>query len=155
MLLVHLRTAGDGCVDERENLNAATAAHSADGVLDLWSENTAARLNDSSDIILLRNNAGDILDAFMYAEEGTLEWKKGALTFAGQAVAAGIYDGEEVSEAAVNKSTTSLKSFTRLDAEALQSAVKAGGEYPYPVKNNKSLWKVMSVSPGVLSSGTL
>lgn len=155
VILVHVRTAGDGCVDERENLNAATAAFSADGVLDLWSENTEARFNDTADVILLRNNAGDILDAFMYADEKTVEWKKGALTFAGQAVAAGIYEGEEISEAAVNKSTTSLKSFTRQDAQALQSAVKAGESYSYPVKNNKSLWQVMSVSPGVLSSGTL
>jgi hypothetical protein len=155
VFLVHLRTAGEGCVDERENLNEATAAHSADGVLDLWAENTEARFNDGADVILLRNSAGDILDAFMYADEKTLEWKKGAVTFAGQAVAAGIYDGEEVSEAVVNKSTTSLKSFTRLDAQAMQDAVKAGEKYSYPVKNKKSLWKVESVSPGLLSSGTL
>ncbi len=155
VFLVHLRTAGEGCVDERENLNEATAAHSADGVLDLWAENTEARFNDSADVILLRNSAGDILDAFMYADEKTLEWKKGAVTFAGQAVAAGIYEGEEVSEAVVNKSTTSLKSFTRLDAQAMQDAVKAGEKYSYPVKNKKSLWKIESVSPGLLSGGTL
>ena len=91
----------------------------------------------------------------MYADEKTLEWKKGAVIFAGQAVAAGIYDGEEISEAVLNKSTTPLKSFTRLDAEALQNAVKAGEQYTYPVKNNKSLWKVETVSPGLLSAEPL
>lgn len=155
VFLVHLRTAGEGCIDERENLNEATAAHSADGILDLWSDNIEARFNDNADVILLRNSACDILDAFMYADEKTQEWKKGALIFAGQAVAAGIYDGEEISEAVLNKSTTSLKSFTRQDAEALQNAVKAGEQYTYPVKNNKSLWKVETVSPGLLSAGTL
>ena len=155
VFLVHLRTAGQGCVDERENLSEASAAHSADGILDLWSENTEARFNDSADVILLRNSAGDILDVFMYADEKTLEWKKDAVTFAGQAVAAGIYDGEEISEAVLNKSTTSLKSFHRLDAKAIQDAVKNGEAYTYPVKNNKSLWKVETVSPGLLSSGTL
>ena len=151
IFLVHPRTAGTGCVDERENLDEATGEHSAPGILDLWAENTVARYNDNSDVIILKNGTtGAVLDAFMYADANTLEWKKGALAFAEQAVAAGVYESAELAEAALNKGTTPLKSFTRLDAAALRESVLAGESYSYPIKNSASLWEVKAVSPGTL-----
>lgn len=151
IFVVHLRTVGEGCVDERENLDEATAAHSVPGGLDLWSENTVARYNDSADVIILRNGtSGAVLDAFMYADDKTLEWKKGPQVLAEQAAAAGVYETGELSEAALNKSTTPLKSFTRLDAGELREAVLAGEAYTYPVKNFAANWTVTTVSPGTL-----
>ena len=151
IFLVHLRTVGEGCVDERDNLDEASGAHSAGAVLDLWSENTVARYNDSADVIVLRNGtSGELLDAFMYADEKTLEWKTGPLLLAQQAVAAGIYESGEVAEAALNKSTTPLRSFTRKNTAQLREDLLAGQPYSYPVKNSATDWSVEPVSPGTL-----
>lgn len=144
VFLVHLRTAEEGCVNETgDNLNEASAPYSAAGVRDLWSENTTARFNDSSDVILLRNgNLGGsaagtaILDAFMYAAEDAVEWKKGTADFARAAVEAGIYESDEISEATSSKGATYAKSFHRVNVnESL---------------TNGNSWELGAVSPGAL-----
>ena len=151
IFVVHLRTAGEGCVDERDNLDEATAPHSAVGILDLWSDNTSARFNDNADVIVLKNGtSGAVLDALMYADANTLEWKKSALILAEQAVRAGVYESTELSEAALNKGTTPLKALTRLDAEQLRDGVLAGEAYVYPLKNSAENWSVKAASPGTL-----
>ncbi len=151
IFIVHLRTAGSGCVDERENFDEATAPHSVPGVLDLWSDNTGARLNDNADVIILQNGiSGIILDAFMYADAKTQEWKAGPGEFAVKAAAAGVYETGDVSEAALCSGVTPLKSFKRKDAGLLREAVLAGEEYVYPVRNSGELWEVEPVSPGTM-----
>ena len=131
IFLVHLRTVGDGCVDERADFDEATAPHSVAGVLDLWSENTGARLNDSADVVLLRNGvSGQVLDAFMYADAKTLEWKAGPAEFAAKAAAAGVYETGDVSEATLCAGLTPLKSFQRSGPDAE--------------------WEVAAVTPGTL-----
>ena len=129
VFIVHLRTVGEGCVDERENLDEATAPHSVAGVLDLWSENTGARFNDSADVILLQNGiSGEVLDAFMYADSKTLEWKAGPAAFAAKAAAAGVYETGSVGEATLCSGLTPLKSFQRSgpDSEWVVAAVTPG-----------------------------
>ena len=129
IFLVHLRTVGDGCVDERENFSEATAPHSVEGVLDLWSDNTGARLNDNADVVLLQNGiSGQVLDAFMYADAKTLEWKAGPAEFAVKAAAAGVYETGDVSEATLCSGLTPLKSFQRdgPDGEWLVAPVTPG-----------------------------
>ena len=152
VFLVHLRTSGDGCVNElEEDLNAATAPHSAKGIRDLWSENTAARLNDSSDVIILRNSISDkLLDAFMYAVEDEVEWKKGRSELARAAVEAGIYSTGDISEAVLNVKTSPLKSFSRLDANDIRSLALSGQSYEYPVRAAVDNWVVKETSPGML-----
>ena len=152
VFLVHLRTSGDGCVNElEEDLNAATAPHSAKGIRDLWSENTAARLNDSSDVIILRNSISDkLLDAFMYAVEDEVEWKKGRSELARAAVEAGIYSTGDISEAVLNVKTSPLKSFSRLDANDIRSLALSGQSYEYPVRAAVDNWVVKETSPGTL-----
>ena len=152
VFLVHLRTSGDGCVNElEEDLNAATAPHSAKGIRDLWSENTAARLNDSSDVIILRNSISDkLLDAFMYAVEDEVEWKKGRSELARAAVEAGIYSTGDISEAVLNVKTSPLKSFSRLDANDIRSLALSGQPYEYPVRAAVDNWVVKETSPGTL-----
>lgn len=77
IVAVHLRSAGGGCVDELgDDLSLSSAFDSADGVRDLWDENTASRLNDSADIVVLRNSFdGSLVDTVPYAKTGTAQWK--------------------------------------------------------------------------------
>ena len=151
VFLVHLRSAGEACVDERENLDEAGAPHSADGILDLWSDNTSARLHDSADVILLRNGVnGNIFDAFMYADAKSLEWKTGPAEYAAKAAAAGIYETGDVSEAALCSGLSPLKSFKRINAVEIQESLMDGEEFEYPLRNSGDLWEVGPVTPGSL-----
>ncbi len=151
VFIAHLRTVAEGCVDEREDFDEAKAPHSAAGILDLWSENTSARLHDNADVIVVRNGvSGLLLDAFMYADVKTLEWKSRPAEFAAKAAAAGIYETGDVSEAVLCSGVSPLKSFKRTDAEVLCEAVLAGEDYVYPVRNSGDLWEVGPVTPGTL-----
>ena len=151
VILVHLRTTGEGCISETDDLNEATAPHSCQNVLDLWSENTAACLNDKNDVIILRNGPENkIVDAFMYAEEAATEWKKGALTFAEAACEAGIYETADITEACSSKGVSPLQSFQRKNANELKAAALDGTLEEYPVKNSAEFWKVASAKPGEL-----
>ncbi len=152
VFLVHLRTSGDGCINELDdNLNAATAPHYANGIRDLWSENTSARLNDETDVVVIRDSiSGSILDAFIYAAEDAVELKKGRGELARLAVEAGIYVNGDLSEAVLNIKTSPLKSFTRLNASQLRSQALSGQDFEYPVKANVENWTIKTVSPGTL-----
>ncbi len=151
IILLHLRTAGEGCVSESDDLDEATAPHSCKGVRDIWSENDGACLNDKSDVIILRNGPEEkIIDAFMYAEEGSESWKKGCLTFADAAVAAGIYSSSDISEACSSKGVSPLKSFQRKDAAELKAGALSAAIENYPLENNSEFWEVASASPGTL-----
>ena len=152
LIMVHLRTVGEGCVNELgENLDEATAPYAVSGVRDLWSENTTARYNDDSDVIILRNSATEsVLEAFMYAVEDASEWKKGPVVLAKEAAAAGIYDGEGIEYAAINYKTTPKKSFIRLDASQILSDILEGNDYVYPINQCAENWEVGNVTPGTL-----
>ena len=152
LIMVHLRTVGEGCVNELgENLDEATAPYAVPGVRDLWSENTTARYNDDSDVIILRNSATEsVLEAFMYAVEDASEWKKGPVVLAKEAAAAGIYDGEGIEYAAINYKTTPKKSFIRLDASQILSDILEGNDYVYPINQCAENWEVGNVTPGTL-----
>ena len=157
VFIVHLRSAGNGCITEEDNLNASTAAHSGKNVRDIWSENTKARLSDNSDIVVVRNGVdGSILDAFMYAAESATEWGKGMTLLAEEVVESGIYEEGSVFEAEVNSGMGSVaqKSFNRIDAEELQQKALAG-EFEseaaeYPVKQKPDNWVIKNVTPGTL-----
>ena len=152
LIMVHLRTVGEGCVNELgENLDEATAPYAVPGVRNLWSENTTARYNDDSDVIILRNSATEsVLEAFMYAVEDASEWKKGPVVLAKEAAAAGIYDGEGIEYAAINYKTTPKKSFIRLDASQILSDILEGNDYVYPINQCAENWEVGNVTPGTL-----
>jgi len=152
IILVHLRSTGESCVNELgDNTSLASAPYSVDGIRDLWSENTVARFNDNADVILLRNGEkGPVLDAFMYASESMTEWKKGADAYARLAVEAGIYPSAEITEASVNQGSSYAKSFHRLNAAQFRSLVLNGDEYEYPVRVNADSWGVGPVTEGTL-----
>ena len=157
VFLVHLRSAGSGCITETEDLNESTALYSGKNVRDIWADNTKARLNDSADVIIVRNSIdGTILDALMYATEETAEWGKGTASLAEEVVAAGIYESEEISEVELNSGlgSSAIKSFCRTDAAALQKRCLEEADdlepLEYPVKRTASTWAVMNVSAGTL-----
>ena len=157
IFLVHLRSAGSGCITETEDLNESTALYSGKNVRDIWADNTKARLNDSADVIIVRNSIdGTILDALMYATEETAEWGKGTASLAEEVVAAGIYESEEISEVELNSGlgSSAIKSFCRTDAAALQKRCLEEADdlepLEYPVKRTASTWAVMNVSAGTL-----
>lgn len=157
VFIVHLRSAGSGCITETEDLNESTALYSGKNVRDIWVDNTKARLNDSADVIIIRNSIdGTILDALMYATEDTAEWGKGTASLAEDVVAAGIYESEEISEVELNSGlgSSAIKSFCRTDAAALQKRCLEETDdlepLEYPVKRTASTWAVMNVSAGTL-----
>ena len=153
VFLVHLRSAGSGCINESENLNASTALYSGKNVRDIWSDNTKARLSDNTDIVLVKNSVdGSILDAFMYAAEDASEWGKGMLTLAEEVTVSGIYESSDICDVEVNSGLGSVaaKSFTRNDALEIQQRVLNGEEIEYPVKRKADNWEVKAVSPGLL-----
>lgn len=157
IFLVHLRSAGSGCITETEDLNESSALYSGKNVRDIWADNTKARLNDSADVIIIRNSIdGKILDALMYATEETAEWGKGTAFLAEEVVAAGIYESEEISEVELNSGlgSSAIKSFCRTDAAALQKRCLEEADdlepLEYPVKRTASTWAVMNVSAGTL-----
>ena len=79
IIIVHLRSAGEGCISELDdNLNLSTATYSADGIRDIWSGNKdGSRLNDNTDILLLRNSStGTIVDALLYAKSTYENWQQ-------------------------------------------------------------------------------
>lgn len=150
IITVHLRTAGEGCVNEEgDDLSLATAAFSTDGVRDLWSENTTARYHDTSDVIILKNVvSGAVMDAIFYAAETDEEWKSGPGEFAKLAEKAGVYGTDDISEAVSSKGCSPLKSFHRVGAVAAYKKVKAGGKVALPMVNDSASWVISAVSPG-------
>ncbi len=152
VFLLHLRTVGEGCVNEiEEDLNLATAPHSAEGIRDLWSENTTARFNDSSDVIILRDTVNDIiLDAVMYAAADAVEWKSAVEEYALEAEASGVYASSLISSATCSKGLTTLKSLTRTDASDILSLVEGGPEYDFPFMVDEASWTISPCSPGAI-----
>lgn len=79
IVIVHLRSAGRGCISELDdNLNLSSATYSVDGIRDIWSGNKdGSRFNDNADIILIRNPAtGVIIDALPYAKSTYETWQQ-------------------------------------------------------------------------------
>lgn len=154
ILLVHLRSVGEGCVNEiTDDLDAAEAPHSAEGIRDLWSENTSARLNDKTDVVILRDTVNNqVLDAVMYCSSDTSEWNANTGAFALEAVEAGIYTGTELSNAASSQGVTTLKSLCRVNAGELYQLVMndVEEEYDFPFISDEGCWVVQGVSPGRL-----
>jgi len=153
VFLLHLRSAGSGCITETDNLNESSALYSGKNVRDIWSDNTKARLNDSSDIIIIRNSIdSSILDAFMYATADTTEWGKKLPVYAAEVEASGIYESTDPCDVEVNSGLGSVaaKAFCREDAKELQQRVLAGEELEYPVKRQEENWVIKAVNPGVL-----
>lgn len=154
VFLVHLRTVGEGCVNEDgDDLSLATAPHSAEGIRDLWSDNTTARLHDTADVIILRDTVhGVVMDAVMYAAPDSTEWKSAVGEYAIEASLSGVYASSQISSASSSTGLTPLKSLTRTNAAEIRDFVMAdsGGDWDFPFKSDESTWVVEACTPGTL-----
>ena len=154
IILLHLRTVGEGCVNEDgDDLTLASAPHSAAGIRDLWSENTSSRFNDNSDVIILKDTVnGIIMDAVMYAPLDATEWKSSIADYAQLVYQAGAYDSEDITSASISKGCTTLKSLTRCDCKDIyENIVRENNEdYDFPFVSDENSWQVTAVSPGYL-----
>lgn len=152
IILVHLRTVGDGCISEEgDDLDLASAPHSKDGIRDLWLDSSLAHFNDSSDVVILRNSVDNsIIDGLMYAEDDASEWKSSVAEYAFLMVEAGIYDSADISAASSSKGCTPQRSLTRKEIDLIYSRLMNGEEIELPVISDEDSWAVMQASPGVL-----
>lgn len=153
IILVHPRSAGEGCINEAgDDLNLALAPHSAEGIRDFWSDKTDSHYNDSSDIIILRDTVNlCIMDAVMYAAEDAVEWKSALADVALEVELSGIYDSADISSASSSKGCTALKSLTRQNsAELLNFVLNSEEDYEFPFHSDEASWAVAACSPGRL-----
>lgn len=152
VLLFHLRTAGDGCISELEDdLNLSSGTYSAAGVRDLWSSNTVARFNDTSDVIFIEDKStGTIIDGLMYAGEGCESWKDNVAVYAKRLYEQGIWYTEDISGAVLNNGTSHTKSFHRLCGAEILKKLEAGEEIELPLCSDEDSWKIGDVSHGTL-----
>lgn len=152
ILLVHLRTIGDGCISEEgDDLDLATAPHSRNGIRDLWLDTSLAHFNDSSDVILLRNSVDNtIIDGLMYAADEATEWKASVAEYAQVLVDAGIYSSPDISGASSSKGCTPQKSLTRDEMDVLYNRIVDGEEIELPLISDEDSWIVVPASPGLI-----
>ena len=135
IVVVHLRSKGEGCISELDDdLNLSYALGSASGVRDLWDENEDARLNDTADVVVLRNSAdGTLLDVVPYAKTGTENWKNETFSSVlGDAVSQKLWSPDSSIGAAVNADgITATKSLLKIkdghSAECWQVSATNGG----------------------------
>ena len=75
LVVLHFRKIEDGCIDEIENDKELSTATESSSSVDLWIENTSARIG-KSDVILLKNKRqGEVVDSVLYMESSASSWK--------------------------------------------------------------------------------
>ena len=75
LVVLHFRKIEDGCIDEIGNDKQLSTATESSDAIDLWIENTSARIG-KSDVILLKNKRqGEIVDSVLYMESSATSWK--------------------------------------------------------------------------------
>ena len=75
LVVLHFRKIEDGCIDEIENDKELSTATESSSSVDLWIENTSARIA-KSDVILLKNKRqGEVVDSVLYMESSASSWK--------------------------------------------------------------------------------
>lgn len=150
IVAVHMRSAGSGCIDElTDDLNLSSAFDSVDGVRDLWSENTTSCLNDSADIVVLRNSFdGSLVDIVPYAKTGTAQWKTDAFVSALEtAVEKELWSPDSAVGSAVNADGSShSKIFVKIQAGHSADC--------WTVSNAGTVYSLSDTSAGNQSAGT-
>lgn len=154
---VHLRTGGDPekCTNEdADDLNLSTERFSCNGIRDLWSSNTSARLNDSADVLFLLNKStGKILDGLIYRNSSTNELKPELQQAVLKLEQAGIYTSASIENAAVtdkNLKASATKSLQRKSAKEIQDALMGNQKINMPVVSESGTWEIKAVTAGIL-----
>lgn len=154
VIIVHLRTAGDGCISETgDDFTESTRTFSNSNVRDIWSENKSKCLNSDNDILIVRNIVNQkIVDGVMFSNKKIDEWEGNELSFAQLLVDEGFYDSIDIDNSAESNVGTSLKkSIHRKNAKVLREKLLEGELNIEEFKLQKSSnWICTELSPGDL-----
>lgn len=154
VVVVHLRSAGDGCITESgDDLTESTRNFSNNKVRDLWSENKSKCLNVDNDILIVRNIVNQkVVDGVMFSNGKIEEWEGDELSFAQQLVDQGIYSSIDISNAVDSGVGFSLKkAMHRIDAEEIKNRLLSGElQSDSVIVQDNSLWGITEITPGQL-----
>lgn len=154
VIIVHLRTKGDGCVSETGgDLSLASGWYTSPAVRDIWSPNEKACLGDKEDAVMLANAfTGDILDAVLYAHPESAAWSNGNVKAAAQKIAAkGIWKSVSIEDGASTDGLTASKMLKRSGCIALRQKAENGtlGDI---IEQAKEHWRVEKIVKGAVNS---
>lgn len=137
IVTIHLRKAGDGCVNETgKDKSLAHSRYSSKGARDLWIDNDAKFLDESEDVLAIQDEDGKILDAVMYSQASSESWKSEmARSLAEEAAAAGVWEG-----GGIEKSARLEKKLTAAHMLKRSGCRRAADSYGR-VTQSASLWR--------------
>ena len=153
VIVVHLRTKGEGCVSETGgNLSLSSGWYTSSAVRDIWSPNEKACLGDKEDALMLVNSfTGDVLDAVMYAPSESAAWSDENVREAAQNIAAkGFWKSASPADAASTDGLTASKMLKRSGCIALRLAAESGtlGDIAAHTAEN---WRVEKIVKGAVN----
>ena len=153
VIVVHLRTKGDGCASETgRDLSLSSGWYTSPTVRDIWSPNEKACLGDKEDAIILVNDfTGDILDAVLYAHPETAAWSNENVKDTAQKIAGkGIWKSALPGDAASTDGLTASKMLKRSGCIALRIAAENGtlGDI---IEQAKEHWRVEKIVKGAVN----
>lgn len=153
VVIVHLRTKGDGCVSELGNdLSLSSGWYTSNAARDIWIQNENARLGDKEDVVMIVNSFTDeILDAAMYVSPESDSWSKEAVATAAQEVAhAGFWQNADPSVAASCTYPVNLTAARMLKRSGCKSllAVAQNGTLEAVIAHHKENWRVEAIKNG-------
>ena len=153
VIVVHLRTKGEGCVSETgSDLALSSGWYTSSAVRDIWSPNEKACLGDKEDAIMLVDAfTGDVLDAVLYAHPETAAWSNENVKVAVQKIAAkGIWKSGSIEDAASTDGLTASKMLKRSGCIALRRETENGtlGDI---IEQGKEHWRVEKIVKGAVN----
>ena len=145
-IVVHLRKAEDGCVDETgTDLACSTATDSCPTARDFWIDNTKARLS-SSDIIMVRNaNNNKLIDVLVFATSKTESWSDSYSAYVSAVEQSGIWcdsDGTASCsiESAVSSDAITSSAATRTFSRDISNLIGQDFTSESVITNNAEQW---------------
>ena len=153
VIVVHLRTQGDGCVSETgSDLSLSSGWYTSSAVRDIWSPNEKACLGDKEDVIMLVNAfTGNVLDAVLYAHPGSTAWNSENVQASAQKIAAkGIWKSALIEDAASTDGLTASKMLKRSGCIALRRMAE-NGTLTDVIEQAKEHWRVEKIVKGAVN----
>lgn len=152
-ILLHMRTTGDGCIDEVDATDVSTSPESFEAVRDFWFPSAVKALGKTGVILLRERENGRIVDSLLYAESSKASWPQTAMGDAAQlACLSGNWaPGAATTDAVCSDKCTVTRSISRQNIpdliELLELSEADGGEeFSYPCPARASDWIVTATS---------
>lgn len=153
VIVVHLRTKGEGCVSETgDNIALSSGWYTSSVVRDIWSPNEKACLGDKEDTLMLVNSfTGDVLDAVVYAPSESTAWSNENVKKAAENIAAqGFWKSALPGDAASTDGLTASKMLKRSGCIALRRAAENGTLGNIVVQTSEN-WRVEKIVKGAVN----